>query len=79
MNYKNDLITNILPFWLNTAIDEENGGIFTCVDKKGNIYSRDKSVWFQGRSLWTFAKAYNVIDRNPKYLEAAKKVFLDEE
>ncbi len=75
MNYKNDLITNILPFWLNTAIDEENGGIFTCVDKKGNIYSRDKSVWFQGRSLWTFAKAYNVIDRNPKYLEAAKKIY----
>ena len=39
MNYKNDLITNILPFWLDNAIDEVNGGVFTCLDKKGNISS----------------------------------------
>lgn len=75
MNYKNDLITNILPFWQDNAIDEVNGGIFTCLDKKGNIYGRDKSVWFQGRALWSFAKAYNVIEKNPKYLEAAKKIY----
>lgn len=27
MNYKKDLIDNILPFWLKNAIDYENGGI----------------------------------------------------
>ncbi len=75
MNYRNDLITSILPFWLNSAIDSENGGIFTSVDKRGRIYGRDKSVWFQGRALWTFAKAYNVIEKDPKYLEAAQRIY----
>lgn len=37
MNYKKDLIENILPFWLEDAIDKENGGIFTCLDQEGNI------------------------------------------
>ena len=75
MNYRSDLITSILPFWLNSAIDRENGGIFTSLDKKGRIYGRDKSVWFQGRALWTFAKAYNVIEKDPKYLEAAQRIY----
>ena len=75
MNYKNDLTTNILPFWLDDAIDSKNGGIFTCLDKKGKVYDRDKSVWFQGRALWTFSKAYNVIEKDPKYLEAAKTIY----
>ena len=51
MDYRNDLINNILPFWLENSIDSENGGIFTCVDKKGSIYGEEKSVWFQGRAL----------------------------
>lgn len=75
MNYRTDLTENILPFWLKTAIDEKNGGIFTCLDREGNIYGREKSVWFQGRALWVFAKAYNVIEKKPEYLEAAKKIY----
>ena len=61
MDYKNGLI-KILEFWSRYAIDYENGGIFTCHDRDGNIYGSDKRVWFQGRALWTFSKAYNVID-----------------
>ena len=75
MNFKQELINNILPFWLNTAIDYENGGIITCLDKEGNIYGYDKSVWFQGRALWTFSKAYNLIDKNPEYLKACKCIY----
>lgn len=75
MNYKKELTNNILPFWLNNAMDYENGGIFTCLDKKGEIYGRDKSVWFQGRSLWVFSKAYNCIEKNPEYLRAAKNIY----
>ena len=71
MNYKEDLIKSILPFWLENGIDKENGGIFTCLDEKGELYGREKSVWFQGRALWTFSKAYTLIERNPRYLEAA--------
>lgn len=75
MNYKEELICKILPFWLNNAIDYENGGIFTCLDRQGNIYGREKSVWFQGRALWVLAKAYNTIEKNEKYLKAAKCIF----
>lgn len=75
INYKRELIDNILPFWLEHAIDKENGGIYTCLDKNGAIYGKDKSVWFQGRALWTFSKAYNLIDNNPRYLEAAKCIY----
>lgn len=75
MNFKNDLINNILPFWLENSIDYENGGIFTCLDEQGNIYGTDKSVWFQGRALWAFSKAYNLIDKNEEYLKAAKNIY----
>ncbi len=75
MNFKSDLVNNILPFWLKTAIDYENGGIYTCLDKDGNIYGTDKSVWFQGRALWVFSKAYNCIEKNEEYLKAAKNIY----
>ena len=75
MNYKSTLTENILPFWLKTAIDYENGGIFTQLDKKGVVYGTDKSVWFQGRALWSFMKAYNVIEKNPDYLKAAECIY----
>lgn len=75
MNFKQYLTNNILPFWLNNAIDDNYGGIFTCLDKTGEIYGTDKSVWFQGRALWTFSKAYNYIEQNKTYLDAAKKIY----
>lgn len=75
MNFKEDLINNILPFWLDEAIDKENGGIFTCLKRDGKIYGEEKSVWFQGRALWAFSKAYNIIEKNPDYLKAARKIY----
>lgn len=74
MNYKNDL-KNILKFWLDKGVDYENGGIFTCLDRNGDIYGKEKSVWFQGRALWSFSKAYNIIEENPEYLKAAKNIY----
>lgn len=80
MNYKKELTSNILPFWINHGMDRKNGGIFTCVDEKGEIYGTDKSVWFQGRALWTFSKAYQTIEKNPEYLKSAESLyhFLDQ-
>ena len=75
MHYKSDLINNILPIWLNNAIDYENGGIYTCLDREGNIYGREKSVWFQGRALWVFCKTYNTIAKDEAYLTAAKCIY----
>lgn len=33
MNYKEELLNDIMPFWLNNAIDFENGGLETWIDK----------------------------------------------
>ena len=74
MNYRKELLENILPFWLEHAVDEQNGGIYTQLDEQGAIYGTEKSVWFQGRALWTFSKAYNLIDKNPAYLKAAETI-----
>lgn len=75
MNYRKDLLENILPFWLEHALDRENGGIFTCLDREGKVYGTEKSVWFQGRSLWTFCKTYNLIEKDPALLDAAKGIY----
>ena len=65
----------VLPFWLKTAIDYKNGGIYTCLDEDGSIYDTEKSVWFQGRALYIFSLAYNEVDKNPEYLKAAKAIY----
>ena len=69
------LTENVLPFWLKTAIDYKNGGIFTCLDEDGEIYDREKSVWFQGRALYIFSLAYNEVEKKPEYLKAAKAIY----
>ncbi len=75
INYNKELTENILPFWLDHALDEVNGGIFTQLDRTGRIYGWEKSVWFQGRALWVFAKAYNLTEARPEYLKAAECIY----
>ena len=70
--FTDELLNSCVPFWLNNAVDEENGGIINCLDREGKIYSDDKSVWMQGRCGWTFSYLYNNIEKNPAFLKMAK-------
>lgn len=63
--YREDLINNIMPFWLKNGLDTVNGGVYTCVDRDGSIIDTTKSVWFQGRFGFIAAFAYNNIENNP--------------
>ena len=72
--YENEL-TETLNFWHEHGYDQVNGGFYTCLERNGNVYDTDKAVWAQGRGMWVFAKAYNFIEKNPKYLEAAVKAY----
>ena len=36
-------------FWLKNGMDPVNGGVYTCLDRSGKVYSTDKSVWMQCR------------------------------
>ena len=72
--YHNHLMNDILPFWMQSdLIDKEYGGFITSVDREGKSYNDDKSVWFQGRCLWTFSKLCNVYGEQPEWGEAADK------
>ena len=59
-------------FWLEHGIDSEHGGVYTCLDRKGEIYSTDKSVWMQGRCGWIFAYLCYVYGNRPEWLAASK-------
>ena len=71
-SYKNDLINNIMPFWMKYGLDHVNGGVYTCVNRDGSLMDTTKSVWFQGRFGFIAAFAYNHMDKNPEWLSASK-------
>ncbi len=59
-------------FWLKNGMDRVNGGVYTCLDRKGEIYSTDKSVWMQGRCAWMFAYLCHQYGVKDEWLEASK-------
>lgn len=67
-----DQLETSAAFWLEHGIDPTNGGVYTCLDRKGNVYSTDKSVWMQGRCAWTYSYLCHVYGTRPEWLEAAK-------
>ena len=78
--YQDMLFKSVVPFWLNHAQDTQYGGISTCLDRAGNIYSPDKSVWMQGRTAWTFSRLCNQYGVQDEWLNMAKSCidFLDQ-
>lgn len=61
-----------VDFWLKHGMDHEHGGVYTCLDRKGEIYSTDKSVWMQGRCGWIFAYLCHVYGMKEEWLAASK-------
>ncbi len=65
-------LESVADFWLNNGMDKVNGGIYTCLDKDGKVFSTDKSVWMQGRCGWIFAYLCYVYGVKKQWLEASK-------
>ena len=59
-------------FWLKYGLDREHGGVYTCLDRTGKIFSTDKSVWMQGRCGWTYAYLCAVYGVKEEWLQASK-------
>lgn len=79
--YRDQLLQDVMPFWMNSdLLDHENGGYISSVDREGKSYNDDKSVWFQGRGLWTFSALCNHYGAREEWLDAARlgKRFLEE-
>lgn len=62
-----------------TLLDRQYGGYITSVDREGKSYNDDKSVWFQGRCLWTFSALMNRYGKKASWEEGAEvgKGFLE--
>ena len=43
-SYKEDLLTNIMPFWMQFGWDRKHGGVYTCVNRDGSLMDTTKSV-----------------------------------
>lgn len=69
---KDELINQVIPFWVNHSIDTTNGGYLTSIDTTGQVFDTDKFVWLQARQVWTFAMIYDELSPNQKWLEIAK-------
>lgn len=71
--YKDELLNNVMPFWLEKSQDQEFGGYFTCLDREGKVFDTDKFIWLQGRQVWMFSMLYNNLEKNPEWLKCAEQ------
>ena len=54
--YENELIQNIIPFWMERCEDKEYGGYLCCFSNDNKaLLSTVKYTWSQGRALWLFS------------------------
>ena len=70
--YRDGLLDDTIPFWLEHAVDREHGGYITSVDQDGTWLQTDKSVWFQGRFVWMLSTLYNTVQKKTEWLDAAR-------
>ena len=59
-------------FWLKNGMDPVYGGVYTCLDREGKVFSTDKSVWMQGRCGWIFAHLCRLYGVREEWLAASK-------
>ncbi len=72
---QDELFTNILPFWIDHAIDCDNGGFFGALSNDLVVDNNaPRSAVLTSRILWTYSAAYNTNKRS-EYLEMAEHAF----
>ncbi len=69
-----ELHCRVMPFWLAHAVDDQCGGLLTCLDEEGQILSTDKYVWSQARALWVFS-TLAIREPQSRYREVADSLF----
>jgi cellobiose epimerase len=70
-----ELLSDILPFWLNHTIDNEQGGFLGQISNDLTVDPRAaKGLILNARILWTFSKAFSVY-RDSVYLATARRAY----
>ena len=70
---KEELVSYILPFWINRMTDHEHGGFYGQITGQDLLVPEaDKGAVLNTRILWTFSAAYRVLQK-PEYLDMATR------
>ncbi len=72
VQYRDELLDEVIPFWVRYSLDEEFGGYFSCLDAEGRVFDTDKFVWLQGRQMWMFASLFNKVENRLEWLDIAE-------
>jgi cellobiose epimerase len=74
-----ELTGNILPYWMNTMVDEENGGFYGRRDGYDElIKNAEKGIILNTRILWTFSHAASIVKDQKEiaaYLRIADRAY----
>lgn len=70
--YRDGLLDDTLPFWINHSVDREHGGFLISLDRDGTLVDSDKGVWQQGRFSWLLGELYNEVEQRAEWLELLK-------
>lgn len=72
--YKKALFDKFLPNMDRYVIDHELGGFMCSVNiLTRELASTNKKTWFEGRGIWVYSFLYNHFEKDPHYLEIARK------
>lgn len=70
---KNNLIENILPYWMSKMVDEVNGGFYGRIDGNNKVNpDAVKGGILNARILWTFSSAFRIL-KDSAYLRTATR------
>jgi mannobiose 2-epimerase len=73
--FSNELHDDILPYWMQYAVEKEGHGFYGAVDLDGNpVPTANKTSVLNARILWTFSAAAK-LDGNPEYAAIADKAY----
>jgi mannose/cellobiose epimerase-like protein (N-acyl-D-glucosamine 2-epimerase family) len=72
--YKEALLGKFIPNMGKYVVDHELGGFMCSVDiLTRKLVNTTKRAWFEGRGMWMYSFLYNNLDKDPTYLEIARK------
>jgi len=72
--YSEALLGKFIPNLGKYVVDHELGGFMCSVDiLTRKLVNTAKRAWFEGRGIWMYSFLYNNIDKDPAYLEIARK------
>ncbi|MBE0535437.1 MAG: AGE family epimerase/isomerase [Phycisphaerae bacterium] len=70
--YRDGLLKDTLPFWMDHCVDREYGGFNFALDRDGTVLSTDKYLWLHGRFVWLLSELFLQVEPNGEWLELAE-------